>query len=73
AFGLFVGPIVVAAWLHLSTAYAYIAGLVLGSAAALGAAYLPLRQVRGRVVFLDEPADGAVASWTPASTQGAGR
>ncbi len=73
AFGLFVGPIVVAAWLHLPTAYAYITGLVLGSAVALGAAYLPLRQVRGRVAFLDEPADGAVASWTPASTLGAGR
>ncbi len=70
---LFVGPIIVAAWLGLPSGYAYLAGLVLGSAAALGAAYLPLLQIRDRVAVLDEPTNDAAASWPPAAAQRAGR
>ncbi len=73
AFGLFVGPVIVAAWLGLPSGVAYLAGLALGSAAALGAAYLPLRQVRRRVATLDEPANGAAAPWPATTAQGAGR
>ena len=72
AFGLFVGPIIVAAWLGLPAGAAYLVGLVLGSAAALGAAYLPLRQVRDRVALLDEPTNDT-AAWPPTSAQRAGR
>jgi ABC-2 type transport system permease protein len=72
AFGLFTGPVIVAAWLGLPAGFAYVTGLVLGSAVALGAAYLPLRQIRYRVARLDEPTDGT-ASWPPAPTQRAGR
>ena len=67
AFGLFIGPVIVAAWLGLPSGFAYLTGLVLGSAVALGAAYLPLRQVRDRVAVLDEPTNDAAALW-PAAT-----
>ncbi len=73
AFGLFVGPIIVAAWLDLPSGYAYLTGLALGSAAALGAAYLPLRRVRGRVAVLDEPTNDMAAAWPPPSAPRAGR
>ncbi len=70
-FGLFTGPVIAATWLQLPAGFAYLTGLVLGSAAAIGAAYLPLRRIRGRVAGLDEP-DAAV-TWPPATAQPAGR
>jgi hypothetical protein len=56
AFGMFIGPIVVASWLGLSPVGGHLAGVVLGSTVALGSAYLPLRLVRDRVARLDETA-----------------
>jgi hypothetical protein len=56
AFGLFIGPIAVASWLGLPLAQGHAVGLILGSAVALGSAYLPLRLVRDRVLRLDETA-----------------
>ena len=72
-FGLFTAPVIAAAWLGLPAGYAYLTGLVLGSTAALGAAYLPLRRIRGRVAVLDEPGNDAPALWPPQSPGGAGR
>ena len=56
AFGLFVGPVAISAWLRLPDVEGYGAGIVLGSAVALGAAVLPLLWVRDRVDRLDESA-----------------
>ncbi len=56
AFGLFVGPIALASLLGLPLVEGHLVGLVLGSTAALWAAIVPLRRVRGRVARLDETA-----------------
>jgi len=56
AFGLFVGPVAVASWLGSAPAGGYLAGLVLGSAVALGSAFVPLWLVRDRVARLAETA-----------------
>ena len=54
AFGCFIGPIALASLLHLPLVDGHLAGLVLGSAVALGSAFVPLRLVRDRVARLDE-------------------
>ncbi len=56
AFGLFVGPIALASLLGLPLVEGHLAGLVLGSAVALGAALVPLWLVRDRVARLDDTA-----------------
>jgi ABC-2 type transport system permease protein len=56
AFGLFIGPVVVATWLGLPPVDGHAVGLLLGTAVALGSAYVPLRLVRDRVTRLDETA-----------------
>ena len=56
AFGCFIGPIAVASFLGLPLVDGHVAGLILGSAVALGSAYVPLRLVSGRVARLDETA-----------------
>ena len=56
AFGLFIGPVAVATWLGLPPVNGHVVGLLLGTAATLGSAYLPLRLVRDRVEHLDEAA-----------------
>lgn len=56
AFGLFIGPVALAAWLALPLVEGHAVGLVLGTVATLGAAWLPLRLVRDRVARLDEAA-----------------
>jgi ABC-2 type transport system permease protein len=56
AFGCFIGPIAVASLLRLPLLEGHLVGLALGSAVALGSAYVPLRLVRDRVAHLDETA-----------------
>jgi ABC-2 type transport system permease protein len=56
AFGLFIGPVAVAAWAGLPPVDGHVVGLFLGTSATLGSAYLPLRLVRDRVSRLDETA-----------------
>ena len=56
AFGMFIGPIALAAWLGAAPAGGYVAGLILGSTVALGSAIVPLRLVSDRVARLAETA-----------------
>lgn len=56
AFGLFIGPVAISAWLRLPDVEGYAVGLVLGAALALTAAILPPLSVRDRVMRLDESA-----------------
>jgi ABC-2 type transport system permease protein len=56
AFGCFIGPIAVASLLRQPLVEGHLVGLVLGSAVALGSAYVPLRLVRDRVARLDDTA-----------------
>jgi hypothetical protein len=50
----FLGPLVLAVFLHLPTGYAYLAGGVLGTGLSLLCTLLPLRLVVPRVERLDE-------------------
>ena len=73
AFSLFVGPVIVASWLHIPSGYAYLVGLVVGSASGIAGAYLPLRRIRRRVAVLDEPANDVAWPQPAPATGRAGR
>lgn len=56
AYGLFIGPVAIAAWLQAPAVDGYLAGFVVGAALAVPATVGPLLWVRGRVARLDESA-----------------
>jgi ABC-2 type transport system permease protein len=54
AFGLFIGPLWVAAVFHLSMVYGYLAGLVMGISVNGICAWLPLKLAEGRIAKLGD-------------------